>query len=209
MWARDYPPYAHNAFMRAEERALLELLPEARGKIALDLACGSGRYARILHERGAAKIFALELSAEMLAHSKNIHALFLQGTLEKLPMPANFFDLIVCGLAIGHIENLSPAINEISRTLKRGGAFIFSDFHPRLALAGARREFSANGARFAVQHFPHLYADHAAALRAAGMQITGVREPIIGKDIQENFDGAAKWRGYPGALVIRAEKIGD
>ncbi|MBI3914975.1 MAG: class I SAM-dependent methyltransferase [Chloroflexi bacterium] len=216
MWAREYPPFAHNAFMRAEERSLLELLPDARDCIALDLACGSGRYARILRERGAAKVFGLDLSTEMLAKTNTCPcgrcegkrmASFVQSNLPQLPFTNYSFDLIVCGLAIGHIEKLAPAFGEIARVLKRGGTFLYSDFHPRLALAGARREFSVNGSRFAVKHFTHRYADHVAALRSAGLQITGVREPIIGTDIQENFSGDSKWSGLPGVLVIRAEKL--
>jgi malonyl-CoA O-methyltransferase len=65
-WAGSYPPHAHNALMRAEEAALLDLLPPLGGRIVLDAACGSGRYARIALERGARCVIATDNSPEML-----------------------------------------------------------------------------------------------------------------------------------------------
>ncbi|MDZ7343295.1 MAG: hypothetical protein ONA90_02150, partial [candidate division KSB1 bacterium] len=57
---------------------------------------------------------------------------------------------------------------------------------------------AANGRQYAVRHYTHLYADHHAACRAAGLAIEEVREPRI--------DFAHKWRGYPAVMVIRARK---
>ena len=47
-WAPLYPPLPHNPVMRAEQAAMLQSLPDVCGARALDLACGSGRYAMIL-----------------------------------------------------------------------------------------------------------------------------------------------------------------
>ena len=66
-WAPNYPPEAHNPLMRIEQAAMLRLLPPVRGLRALDLACGTGRYSRILTDRGAASITALDFSWRMLA----------------------------------------------------------------------------------------------------------------------------------------------
>lgn len=65
-WAASYPPHAHNALMRAEEAALLALLPPLDGQIVLDAACGSGRYTRLALERGARCVVATDNSWEML-----------------------------------------------------------------------------------------------------------------------------------------------
>ncbi|MBI3742404.1 MAG: class I SAM-dependent methyltransferase [Chloroflexi bacterium] len=211
-WASHYPPRAHNALMRAEEKTLLEIMPDPRGKIALDLACGTGRYARILRERNARAVFGIDLSREMLAQTNSNDAAFARGDLLNIPFPNSFFEIIVCGLALGHVENLTQAIGESARVLKRGGIIVYSDFHPLGYLAGWRREFSSrDGKRHAVKHFAHLYADHALACRAAGLTITAVREPIIGREIREEFPGSdsiyRQWRGWPAVLVLRAEKI--
>jgi len=210
-WSHNYPAHAHNALMRAEEKAVLDLLLDPRGKTVLDLGCGTGRYARILRERGAARVIGSDLSPDMLALADKRDADFVRANLTQLPFTNYSFDLVVCGLAIGHIENLQCAIAEISRVLKRGGTLLYSDFHPLGYLAGWRREFNArDGTRYAVKHYAHLYADHDAACRAVGLQITAVREPIIGRDITETFPGSdelyRRWNGWPAVLVIRAEK---
>lgn len=210
-WSRNYPPRAHNALMRAEESAMLELMPDARGRVALDLACGTGRYARILRERGARQVIGIDLSPEMLAQADKPMVSFVLSDLNRLPIPTNSLDLITCGLAFGHVENLSHAIAESARVLKRGGTLLYSDFHPLGYLAGWRREFNGrNGKRYAVKHFAHLYSDHDAACRAAGLAIRAVREPIIGRDIREDFPGSdevyTRWTGWPAVLVIRADK---
>jgi malonyl-CoA O-methyltransferase len=196
--------------MRAEEKAMLELLPDPR--VALDLGCGTGRYARILHERGATRVVGADLSLDMLARADKRNADFILANLTQLPFTNSAFDLVVCGLAIGHIENLQCALAEIARLLKRGGTLLYSDFHPLGYLAGWKREFNGrNGKRYAVKHHAHLYADHDAACRAADLQITAVCEPIIGREITEKFPGSDelyhRWNGWPAVLVIRVEKI--
>lgn len=211
-WACNYPAHAHNALMRAEERAMLDLLPAPRGKFVLDLACGTGRYAHLLNERGTACVIATDLSLEMLMRANKCDGHFIQADLNRLPITPNSFDLVTCGLALGHIENLHLAVAEISRLLKHGGILLYSDFHPLGYLAGWRREFNGHdGKRYSVRHHPHLYSVHDAACRAAGLQITALREPLIGSDIIEEFPGSKDiyrlWKGWPAVLVIRAEKM--
>lgn len=198
-WAATYPPVPHNLLMEMEQAAMLELLPEVRNKVALDLACGSGRYVNILRERGAAKVIGLDLSREMLAAASSPQKKLLQGDLCALPLASAAFDLVVCGLAVGHVENLRSVIAEAGRVLRAGGEFLYSDFHPFGALAGWRRTFRAeDGKEYAVRHFTHWFEDHVAACRATGLQIVAVREPKIAID--------HKWRGFPAVIIILARK---
>lgn len=198
-WAATYPPVPNNLLMEMEQAAMLELLPEVRNKFALDLACGSGRYLSILHERGAANVIGLDLSREMLAAASSPQKKLLQGDVCALPLASESFDLVVCGLAVGHVENLHSVIAEVSRILKSEGEFLYSDFHPFGALAGWQRTFrDKNGKEYAVRHFTHWYEDHLAACRAAGLEITAVREPKI--------EITHKWKGSPAVLVIKALK---
>lgn len=198
-WAATYPPAPHNLLMEMEQAAMLELLPEVRNKVALDLACGSGRYVNLLRARGAANVIGLDLSREMLAAASSPQKKLLQGDLCALPLASAAFDLVVCGLAVGHVENLHSVIAEAGRVLKAGGEFLYSDFHPFGALAGWRRTFHAgDGKEYAVRHFTHWYEDHVAACRAAGLEITAVREPKI--------EVKHKWRGFPAVMVIRTRK---
>lgn len=198
-WAATYPPVPHNLLMEMEQAAMLELLPEVHNQCALDLACGSGRYLSILHERGAANVIGLDFSREMLAVAQSNQKKLLQGDVCALPLASAAFDLVVCGLAVGHVENLRSVIAEAGRVLRAGGEFLYSDFHPFGALAGWRRTFRAeDGKEYAVRHFTHWFEDHVAACRAAGLEITAVREPKI--------EITHKWKSSPAVLVIRARK---
>jgi len=68
-WAPIYPPVAHNPLMRAEQQAMLERLPALAGRRVLDLACGSGRYSRLLLEAHAGRVVALDFCIPMLRQS--------------------------------------------------------------------------------------------------------------------------------------------
>ena len=83
LWAETYPPQAHNALMRAEEAAVLSLMPDVTGAAILDLACGTGRYGRIARERGAAYVTGIDNSLPMLRG--NPLAERVQATTERLP----------------------------------------------------------------------------------------------------------------------------
>jgi SAM-dependent methyltransferase len=66
LWAAAYPPHAHNPLMQLEQDAMLQLMPDMRGKWVLDLACGTGRYGLIALEQGAAGVVGVDNSPDML-----------------------------------------------------------------------------------------------------------------------------------------------
>jgi malonyl-CoA O-methyltransferase len=198
-WAPGYAAEAHNPLMQMEQAALLPLLPAVAGRRVLDLACGSGRYLAHLAGGSAARLVGLDLSAAMLARAKTITTHLALADLRALPLASASFDLIVCGLAVGHVPQLAAAVAEMARVLAPGGALVYSDFHPYATLAGGQRTFTgADGRQYAVEHYLHLYSDHHAACAAAGLTIDAVREPLV--DIDH------PWRGKPAVLVLRAVK---
>ena len=216
-WAATYPSRTHTALMRLEHQAVLDLLPHHIDQSALDLACGSGRYISVLSDRGAGPVVGLDFSAPMLrqvsqlrkshqshqshqshfAHQHSTH--LVQANCLALPFASASFTVVVCGLALGHIQDLSRAVAEIGRVLTPGGLVIYSDLHPLGALLGWQRTFqSPEGQTYAIEHYSHLYADHHHACRTAQLDIEAVSEPLI--------DFSHPWQGYPAALVIRARK---
>jgi malonyl-CoA O-methyltransferase len=199
-WAPTYPACAHTPLMQIEEPAMLALLPEMAERSALDLACGSGRYLTKLIERGARRAVGLDLSSSMLARAQTISSHLVQANLCALPFAAASFDIIVSGLAVGHVENLPLALAEVARVLTPRGIVVYSDLHPLGALLGWKRTFHGqDGKEYEVHHMTHLYSDHHVACRAAGLVIEDVHEPRI------NF--AHPQRGAPAVLVIRARKV--
>lgn len=200
-WAPTYHAQAHTPLMRLEEPAVLALLPDVAGQAVLDLACGSGRYCAKLLERRARCAIGCDLSFVMLTQARRKASHLVQSDLCALPFATDSFAVVVSGLAVGHVEDLRLALAEVARVLIPGGVFVYSDFHPLGALLGWKRTFHGrDGYEYEVRHFTHLYSDHHAACRGAGLVIEDVREPRI--------DFAHPQRGAPAALVIRARKVG-
>jgi malonyl-CoA O-methyltransferase len=203
-WAGSYPARAHNPLMVIEEEAMLSLLPAPAGKVCLDLACGSGRYIHHLHARQAGQVFGLDYSAHMLAQAKaaNPCLSLARSPFLALPFADQSFDLITCGMAVGHEKNLAQTLAEAARLLRPDGAIVYSDFHPFAVLAGWQRTFTTtNGQLFELEHHVHLYHHHQQACQAAGLLIEAVLEPLAGEYTPPQF------RELPVVLAIRAIKI--
>lgn len=183
-WARHYPPHAHNRLMETEEQAMLMLFPALKGAFVLDLACGSGRYSRIAIEQGASHVLGVDNSLEMLMVGKDAitstQVGFALGTTEAIPMSSDSVDVVLCGLALGHIPSLDQSLQEIARVLKPKGTALISDFHPFLFLDGKKRTFTTdNGDVFAVEHYAHLYSDYQQSAQQAGLEINAIAEPHL------------------------------
>jgi malonyl-CoA O-methyltransferase len=186
LWASSYPAHAHNPLMQAEERAMLGLLPDSlRGQAVLDAGCGSGRY--ILHalQRGATRVTGVDLSPEMLARARaelggaRAEVQLRQGSLTALPVDDGWANLTICGLVVGHLENLAAALAELRRATRPGGTLLCSDVHPIGHALGWLRDFKAGERHYAVRHTPHLYSDWHAACAASGLRIERVLEPML------------------------------
>lgn len=208
-WASTYPPEAHNPLMRAEQKAMLAQWPEVAGRRALDLACGTGRYAALLAQSGAREVVAADFSAAMLRQvsvGKPVRANMMQ-----LPFIDDAFDIVICGLALGHANDLRAWMSEIGRVVKEGGVLLYSDFHPEAALAGLTRSFKDEHNRsFTLPHCRHSVSEQREAIATAGLTIEIVHELRVGVECREAFPGSEafyrQWHGLPLVLVVRARK---
>ena len=208
-WAQTYPPLPHNPLMRAEQAAMLELWPDVAGRCALDLACGTGRYARLLAERGAACVVAADLSPGMLAHAKTVNR--VRADMMQLPFADARFDIVVAGLAVGHAPRLDCWMHEVARVLVPGGLLLYSDFHPDAAQAGMTRSFTdAQQHKHTLLHGIYDLPAHRATAAAAGLELERMQELRVGEALSESFEGSAafyrRWHGLALVLLVRARK---
>jgi malonyl-CoA O-methyltransferase len=217
LWAPNYPSHAHNPVMQAEERAMLGLMPEGlHGQSVLDAGCGSGRYMLHALSRGAARVKGVDLSVDMLqraamelrAHRSSAEVTLAQGSLDALPTPDAWADLTLCGLVVGHLDDLQQALAELCRVTRPGGTVLCSDVHPIGHALGWLRDFKCDGQRYAVRHKAHRYSHWHAACANLGLEIEQVLEPMLDpEDIpaDAHFDRIAL--DVPVALVFQLRRM--
>ncbi|MGH8158789.1 MAG: class I SAM-dependent methyltransferase [Rhodanobacter sp.] len=217
LWAPSYPAHAHNPVMRAEERAMLGLMPATlQGQTVLDAGCGSGRYMLHALRRGAAHVIGVDLSPDMLARAgieldafrSDVEVELIQGSVTALSVPDAHADLTLCGLVVGHLENLQQVLAELRRVTRPGGTLLCSDVHPIGHALGWLRDFKSGGQRYAVRHTQHLYSHWHVACAALGLQIEQVLEPMLDPaDIPADarFDRMAL--KVPVALVFQLRRL--
>ncbi|RMF78594.1 MAG: class I SAM-dependent methyltransferase [Chloroflexi bacterium] len=191
--------------MQIEQQAMQQLMPSLVGQIVLDLACGTGRYGLLARDSGAKQVVGLDNSVAMLRGNALPH-LALAPT-DALPLADASVDVVLCGLALGHVPQLSPSIAEIGRVLRPGGTALISDFHPFIFFNGQRRTFTTPGGQtFAVEHYAHLYSAYHQAAADAGLRIDAVHEPTL----RDANDPQIKTTGLPAetpvAIVYRMKK---
>jgi malonyl-CoA O-methyltransferase len=199
-WASTYPARASTALLRAEERAVRSLLPDLSGRTVLDLACGTGRWGQIALELGAARVIGLDDSTAMLARcSLRERAI---ASMDAMPLRAASVDVLICGLAAGHLPFIHEPIRKMGPLLRPGGIAVFSDLHPYPMLAGAHHQFSdADGRARAIEHYVHLVSDWIRAGEAAGWRLTGLREPGLRESERADNPGEV-----PAVLTVRFER---
>jgi malonyl-CoA O-methyltransferase len=208
-WAPLYPPVAHNPLMRIEQHSMLEVWPNMEGRRVLDLACGSGRYSKLLLEAHAAQVVALDFCVPMLDQVTTADR--VRASMMQLPFQPEAFDAVVCGLAVGHATDIQQWMREVARVLRPSGSLVYSDFHSEAIRVGMTRSFkdSANET-VTVPHRVYDLDCQRDAMSAAGLTIETVRELRVGIELTESFSGSEKlyrdWHGVPLVLVVRARK---
>ena len=99
-----------------------------KGKKLLDIGCGAGLHLKVYIKRGA-KCSGMDLSKTMIEMAKkNCPKADLKvGSMTSMPYMNSSFDIVTGSLCTGYFKNLGPVFKEVSRVLKKGGLFYFSD----------------------------------------------------------------------------------
>jgi ubiquinone/menaquinone biosynthesis C-methylase UbiE len=200
-----------------EQAAVWEILDLVVPGRALDAACGTGRHAGHLVELGH-RVVGVDLTPEMLDRARAAvpGAEFFESDLRSLPLKEDEFDLVVCGLALAHLEEIGRAVAELGRVLRPGGRMIVSVLHPFQALLGWQAPFvDEHGCRAFVREYPHTHAEYLAAFGAARLRLRACFEPRLTAEqactkrrAHEHIPEAtvAAYAGLPAVLVWDLEK---
>jgi malonyl-CoA O-methyltransferase len=208
-WAPVYPPVPHNPLMRVEQLAMQASWPDLRDRRVLDLACGTGRYSRLIRASGAALVVGVDFCLPMLRRLAGCASVC--ASMMQLPFGDGAFDAIICGLAVSHAPSLEQWMSEVARALVPGGTLLYSDFHPRASEAGLTRSFKdAEGVTRTAPHRIYGVDTQRSAAARAGLVVEEIREPRVGRELTEPFTGSEGFYrqhfGLPIVLVARARK---
>ena len=99
----------------------------------LDVGCGGGKtIGKLAKQTFHGKVFGIDYSKDMVEYSKEENqklvdagqVALVQGSVEKMSFPDNFFDLVTAIETYYFWPNISKAFQEINRVLKQGGKLL-------------------------------------------------------------------------------------
>ena len=154
---------------------ILDALPVGT---AVDAACGTGRVAARLVQRGR-RVVGVDTPGMLgQARRRLPNTGFVKGDLHCLPLLDDVADLVVTALASTHVADLEPVFAELARVLRPGGHLIIviADVHDDLVLLGsvAKAVGPSGEAQMAGTH-RHTAADYLRASLANGFCVRRFR----------------------------------
>jgi SAM-dependent methyltransferase len=179
-WAPSYDAPG-NQMIDVEQPVVRRFLGALPVGTALDAACGTGRHTAHLRRLGH-RVIGMDASPQMLARARERlpDVGFQQADLHRLPLPDNVVDTVVCALALTHVPELAPVLDEFARVLRPGGHLVISDAHllaSYLRPTIPRRHGPDGRPSLPAEHHRPLSAYLAAAL-PAGFQVRHCEEPL-------------------------------
>ena len=113
-WYRKYP-----FVFQSEVEAIRELLPAGNSIYGIEVALGTGRFAK---ELGIKEGIEPSVNMRALALKRGIEV--LAGEAENLPYKDMHFDFVLMVFCISYFDDLPAAFKEARRVLKNGGSLI-------------------------------------------------------------------------------------
>ena len=214
-----------------EWHELQKLLPDFRGKRLLDLGCGFGWHCRYAMEQGAASALGIDLSEKMMAEARKRNALpgieYRRMAMEDYDFPPDTYDIVFSSLAFHYLDTFSDVCRRVYRTLRPGGAFVFSAEHPVFTAYGTEdwhygeqgealhwpvdRYFSEGERRTRflgeeVVKYHRTLTTYVNDLFRAGFVLTGLTEPRPAPETLEKVPGMRDELRRPMMLILAALK---
>lgn len=179
LWSTTYDQ--PNSAFSIDEPVVKKIVDSLPAGVALDAACGTGRYAEFLAGRDH-RVIGVDSSPDMLARAQTRvpQGEFLVGDLHQLPVADAEVDLVVCALALTHISTLEPVMAEFARVLRPGGHLVIADMHPeRVALGAVPPVRSSDGRPGRLSSYRHLIGDYLRAALPVGLHVRRCEEPLV------------------------------
>jgi SAM-dependent methyltransferase len=204
--AAGYDAEAGGGLFAADEPVVAEYLSGRVPGVALDAACGTGRFAGFLSRCGH-RVIGVDSSPDMLAYARRRvpDGEFHVGELDRLPLPSDSVDVIVCALALVHVPRLEPVLAEFARVLRPGGDLVISDVHHEHVTRGS--VITARGPAgepCVAATYRHPLGDYLRPALSLGLQVRRCEEPRTGPPASRPPEPAADigdWQHWPWSLM--------
>jgi ubiquinone/menaquinone biosynthesis C-methylase UbiE len=201
-----YDADAGGGLFATDEPVVAEYIAGREPGVALDAACGTGRFAEFLARRGH-RVIGIDGSPDMLAHARRRvpEAEFHVGELDRLPLPDGCVDVIVCALALDHVPHLDPVLAEFARVLRPGGDLVISDIHHELVTRGsAMTARGPAGEPRIAPSYRHQLGEYLRAALSHGLQVKRCEEPRVVRANESPAEPAAEigdWQDWLFSLM--------
>jgi len=121
-------------FIPSEKR--LQLIGNVKGKRVLEIGCGGGQNSIALAKQGVI-VSGIDFSERQIAYAKalarkeKVDVDFTVVDMQDLSrFTGNAFDVVITSVSLLYVESLDRTFAEVSRVLRDGGVFVFSEGHP-------------------------------------------------------------------------------
>ncbi|WP_112267408.1 class I SAM-dependent methyltransferase [Lentzea terrae] len=200
LWSATYDQ--PNSAFDLDEPVVKEIVDALPVGVALDAACGTGRYAEFLAGRGH-RVIGVDGSPDMLARARSRvpQGEFLLGDLHRLPVDDAAVDLVVCALALTHVPSLAPVLAEFARVLRPGGHLVIADMHPERVALGSIPAVRVDGRPGRLSAHRHLIGDYLRAALAVGLQVRRCEEPVLPTRERPAAETLGPWELWPWCLA--------
>jgi ubiquinone/menaquinone biosynthesis C-methylase UbiE len=178
------------------------LVPQARGRV-LEIGMGTGRNLPFYQRSQITQLVGVDPALQMhrLARRRSQRAgleVALVGlSAERLPLPDESFDTVVCTYTLCSIPDPAAALHEVRRVLKPGGQFLFCEHGRSPDPATARWQQRIEPLWKPLAGGCHLTRNVPLLLRDAGLQ-ANVEQGYIGgpKVLTYHYWGQASKNGH-------------
>ncbi|MEI2666274.1 class I SAM-dependent methyltransferase [Rossellomorea sp. LJF3] len=113
---------------------MYELMGSIQNNSILDLGCGDASFGKELIHKGAKHYTGVEGSKQMVeAARSNLleqNGTIYNQTMESYDYPKETFDLVTSRFAIHYVSDINHLFQNVNKTLKEDGRFVFSIQHP-------------------------------------------------------------------------------
>jgi len=112
-----------------EESFLRECLGPGGGEICLDVACGTGRYGRVLAEAGY-RAAGFDVSADQLRFARRRLGAVVRADARFLPVRDASVAAAAGMFFHTDVEDFAAVVRDVARCLRPGGRFVYLGVHP-------------------------------------------------------------------------------